>query len=641
MKSILIVFITTLLSTTLLAQTLCKHRLHTEAALRNVNNAQRSVASQNTDVKHYRCFFENTPNVRNIKGFVVITYKALSNANSITFDLLSSITVDSVKQNNSNTNLSFTRPTDAVQINLATTVNTNAIDSVKIFYQGNPPTTEGYFATGTHSGAPMTYTLSEPYGARYWWPCKDDVVDKADSITVTLKYPQTYTGVANGLLTNEVNDGTFKYSTWKHKHPIVSYLVAFAITNFSKFNLNYTGTAGNIPLVNYVFPESVTSYNTSISNLNTSFAAFENKFGPYPYTNEQYAQTQILSGVGGMEHQTNSFVDNWGGDLLAHELMHQWFGNLVTCNTWKDIWLNEGFASYGEVIFKEQAQGMTATIAEMKSRASSINSFTTGSVYRTDTSSVSSIFNYRLTYLKASYIVHMLRWYLGDANFYQQCRAYLNAPGIKNGFATSDSLKKYMQLGLPSGNNNLTEFFNDWVYGQGYPTYNIEWNQSGNFTIIKANQTSANAAVSFYEMPIPVKLIGTTKDTTVRLMHTSNGQLFNFPLSFTVNSVQFDPEAWILSRNNVVAKNTALTPTAVNNIVNDPKIKLVHQQNLLQILKPNTTIIKNISIYNMQGKLVNTANGHLQIATSALSSGKYIVKIMNQNNELTIRSFVK
>jgi aminopeptidase N len=600
-----------------------------------------SVASQNFNVTYYRCFWEVTPNVRFINGVVTVKFKMVNNGSNITFDLINGLTVDSVKYQNSNT--TFSRPPGGLLVNFGLNLLAGTTDSVTVYYQGAPPATEGYFATGTHSGTPITYTLSEPYGARYWWPCKDDLVDKADSIDVYLKYPAAFTGVANGKLTNEVNDGTNKISQWQHRKPIVAYLVAFAITNYTKNTGTLTSNGSPMPFINYVYPESMTSYNANISKLTTAFNLFEQKFGPYPFNSEQYMQTQMQAGTGGMEHQTNSFIDNWGENLMAHELMHQWFGNKVTCNTWKDIWLNEGFASYSEVLYKEETLGVAARIAEMQNRSVNVNGNNAGSVYRTDTSSVASIFNYRLSYLKGSWVAHMLRWQLGDNAYFQACRNYLNAPGTAYGFATTDSLKKYMEAGL-TGGGNLTEFFNDWVYGQGYPAYTIRWNQVGSNVIVKADQVSANTLVSFYEMPIPVRFVGNTRDTIIVLNHNSNGQLFNFPVGFAISSAIFDPESWILSKGNTTLLDQTLTPTSVNNIIQDNSIVLgpIPAVNVLNIYKPANKLFKTIEVYNLLGEQVLRADGNAkQINIGRLPAGRYMMKLINFQNKTVVKSFVK
>ena len=635
MKLLIQLYIALLLHTTLMAQTIqCKQN--------NTNNlVQKSIASQNFDVKYYRCIWENTPNVRYIKGTVSTTFKMITSGSSITFDLISSLTVDSVKYHG--ISQTFSRPTNGLLINFATSIAAGTLDSVTVYYQGAPPTTEGYFATGTHSGAPITYTLSEPYGARYWWPCKDDVGDKADSIEMILKYPTAFTGVANGVLLSETNDGITKTSLWKHRKPIVAYLVAFAISNYTKDVRTLTSNGIAMPFINYYYPESAATYNNSVASLTNAFNIFEQKFGAYPFNNELYMQTQIQQGVGGMEHQTNSFIDSWGAGLGAHELMHQWFGDKATCNTWKDIWLNEGFASYGEVVYTEATSGVNARINEMKNRALSINNSTTGTVYRYDTTTVGSIFNYRLSYLKGSYVLHMLRWQLGDAAYYQACKNYLNAPGISYGFATTDSLKKYMEQGLGTG-ANLTKFFNDWVYNQGYPTYNIKWNQVGNTVLVKADQTTSNSSVAFYEMPIPIRFVGATKDTTIVFKHSSSGQLFNTTIGFVVNSVEFDPEAWILTKNNFVVQDPSLSVTNVTNIIIDNNITLgpIPSKNSVTIYNKSTRIIKTILLQSITGSTLAQYSGNTTVINiSKLAAGKYVVKLIDTNKKIIVKTLVK
>ncbi len=620
---------------------LCKHHL-TSSAENYRTDALRSVSSSNYNVTYYKCYWENTPNVRTLTGIVTMYFIAIGNVTNITLDLASNLTVSSVQYHRNAA--TFTRPTNGLTINFDNAIPNNTLDSVTINYNGNPTTLEGYFATGTHGSgaslAPYTYTLSEPYGARYWWPCKDNLQDKADSVDIYLTYPNQYSGIANGVLVNETDNGTVKTSYWKHRKPIVPYLVAFAISNYSKQTTTFNSVS--TPIINYVYPENISSYNANISTLGVAFTAFENRFGPYPFQSDNYSQTQIRPGVGGIEHQTNSFIDSWDGDLMAHELMHQWFGNKVTCNTWKDIWLNEGFATYGELVYLEDLSGNAAKVSALRSMASSITSVANDGVIRNDTNSVATIFNYRMSYLKGGYIVNMLRWLLGDTKFYEACRNYLNAPGIAYNFARTDSLKKYMELSYGS---NLTEFFNDWVYGLGYPSYSITWNQdANNNTIIKANQTSANSnSVPFFEMPIPVKLVGSTKDTTVILNHTTSGQIFNFPISFQVSSIEFDPNAWILSRNNTTAKDASLIPTGFANIITDRRITIspTLATNNISVINRGHRILTAVSIIDVTGRVLIQSGNINNINISNLPKGKFMVRIKDAKNNIIISAFIK
>jgi aminopeptidase N len=597
-----------------------------------------SNSSNNFDVHYYRCNWDLVPGVRNIKGNVTSVFTILNTGNKIKFDLISILTVDSVRYHGSN--ISFTRPTNSIEITFPSTILNNTKDSVTIYYQGAPPNTEGYFATNTHSGAPVTWTLSEPYGARYWWPCKDNLIDKADSLDIYITHPSTNKAASNGLKISEVVSGTNTITHWKHKYPIVSYLVAVAVSNYSIQNSTVISNGTPIPFVGYVYPENVAAYNSSVNGLKVGFAMLEQKFGPYPFRNEQYAQTEVQN-VGGMEHQTNSFISNWSNGLLVHELAHQWFGDKATCGSWQDIWLNEGYASYAEVLNVETVSGIAARTTQLNSRITSITALPNGSIIRTDTS-VGSIFNYRLSYLKASYALHMLRWVIGDNKFYEASRNYLNAPGIAYSFARTDSLKKYMEL---SHGSSLAEFFNDWVYGQGYPTYSGRWNQNTNNTFaLQLNQSASDASVAFYEMPVPVKLIGDAKDTTVIVNHTSSGLVFNYQLSFAVNSVVIDPEKWILSKSNAIVNDPTFIVTSVTDILNDIYLKVgpTPTSNTLGIFVNSNRQFKKLVIYNSIGSKIQEYEGTIRnINISHLATGSYTLQLIDSNKKISIKRFVK
>lgn len=172
-----------------------------------------------------------------------------------------------------------------------------------------------------------------------------------------------------------------------------------------------------------------------------------------------------------------------------------------------------------------------------------------GSVLCDDTSSVNRIFDGRLTYGKGAYLLHMLRWQLGDVNFFTGIRNYLNDPQLKNGFARTPALKAHLEA--VSG-QNLTIFFDQWYYNQGYPTYQIGWSQTAGTVYFTLNQTQSHPSVSFFKMPVPIKLTSSSKDTLIVLNHTFSGQSFTVPVSFQVASVTFDPDLWLIAGNNTV-----------------------------------------------------------------------------------------
>jgi aminopeptidase N len=333
---------------------------------RIVNVGNLALASNNFDVKYYRCEWEVDPAVRYIKGKVTVYFIVTSSANSITLDLMSPLTADSVKQRN--VLLTKSQSGNTLTINFPGTINAGTLDSVSIFYQGVPPDTGfGSFETSTHSGKAVMWSLSEPYGARDWWPCKNGLDDKADSIDVFITHPSAYRAASNGLLQSQTPVAGGKIVTWwKHRYPIATYLICFAVTNYAVFNRTVNLTNGTLPMQTFRYPEDSTSFSNGTANVLSAMQLYDSTFGPYPFMNEKYGHVEFGWG-GGMEHQTSTFVVNIGESLCAHELGHQWFGDKITCGSWKDIWLNEGFATHLASVYMEKKYPSSA-ISNRKKR---------------------------------------------------------------------------------------------------------------------------------------------------------------------------------------------------------------------------------------------------------------------------------
>ena len=313
-----------------------------------------TAASTNFDVKYYRCEWEVDPAIRYIKGIVTVYYITTSTTNFIALDLMSPLVTDSVKQHN--VLLTKSQANNTLTINFPGNVNSGTFDSVSIYYQGVPPNTGfGSFVQSTHAGIPVMWSLSEPYGSRDWWPCKNGLDDKADSIDIFIINPIAYKAASNGLLQSQtpVSTGTKLLTYWKHRYPIASYLICFAVTNYVVFNRTVNLTNGILPMQTFCYPEDSTSFSNGTINTLDAMQLYDTTFGPYPFMNEKYGHVQFGWG-GGMEHQTATFVVNISESLCAHELGHQWFGDKVTCGSWKDIWLNEGFATHLASIYNEK-----------------------------------------------------------------------------------------------------------------------------------------------------------------------------------------------------------------------------------------------------------------------------------------------
>jgi aminopeptidase N len=520
-------------------------------------------------------------------------------------------------------------------ITLQNTVTTGNFATVAITYSGAPSEDDDAFTISNHSGTPILWTLSEPYGARDWWPCKQDLNDKIDSIDVYITAPNQYVSVANGVeVAQTTNPNGTKTTHFSHGFPIPAYLVAIAVTNYQIFTQT-AGTAPNtFPIVNYLYPENFTAASNSVAVTLPIMNLFETLFETYPFSTEKYGHAQFGWG-GGMEHTTVSFMGSFGRELIAHELAHQWFGNKITCGSWNDIWLNEGFATYLSGLVVENLDGIIAFRAWKNSLTSNITSQNSGSVYvpQSDMNNVNRIFSSRLSYNKGAMVVNMLRYKLGDAFFFQGVKNYLADPNLAYGYAQTSDLK--MHLETVSG-LSLTEFFNDWVYGQGHPSYQFQVVNLGNSQVqITVNQTQSHPSVSFFEMPVPVRLLGANgQQANLVLNHINNNQVFTENVPFTVTSIVFDLEKQLISKNNsATLSNTTLLQDAVLRLYPNPTASVLNLQVGAHVS------IDQVIMYNALGQKVLTSN-QTSWDVSAFAKGVYFLKVFNASG-VQILTFIK
>ena len=584
---------------------------------------ERNMNTNNYDIKYARLELTVNPTQAFISGKVTSHFLAKENMNSVTFELVNNMVVSQVTQRGNP--LTFTQNNnDEVVITLPQTQNMGVLDSLSVSYSGNPISSGfGSFEVSTHEGDPVLWTLSEPFGAKAWWPCKQDLIDKIEKIDVYITSPrfnpsnEEYIAVSNGLELSQTVNGSNKTTHFRHQYPIPAYLVAIAVTNYTVYSHTVDNNGNPFDIVNYIYPEDLayaqarTPVTVDIMNL------YANLFEPYPFADEKYGHAEFGWG-GGMEHTTVSFMGGLSRGLIAHELGHQWFGDKVTCGSWQDIWLNEGFATYLAGMVIENLDGATDFRSWKQDQISSITQETDGSVYipAQDTTSVNRIFNSRLSYNKGSMVLHMLRKKLGDAVFFQGLKNYLADPALAYGYAKTGDLIRNME---DASGQDLNEFFEDWIYGQGYPRYTIQWNQAGGTTnmYVKISQTQSHSSVSFFEVPVPLRIIGTQGETLdIVLDNTTNGQSFNPAIGFTVQSVQFDPDKDIISKNNNVIlgngdfnldQQLALYPNPTSGMIN--------------LQKPDALQVNQVRIYNALGQLLYSQNYSETVDVSKFSKG--------------------
>ncbi|WP_143884548.1 M1 family aminopeptidase [Chryseobacterium binzhouense] len=584
----------------------------------NINNN-----TLNYDLQYQRMDVSIDPAILQIFGTVTSHFKPSQPISNIYFDLNNNMPVSQVVFHGQNLNFQQLS-TRELKIDFTSSLPANVLDSLTIHYSGSPFSPNNAFFNGTQGGNSVLSTLNQPYGAQDWFPTKQSLNDKIEKFDIKVTSPPQYSVAANGRLVSEsiLGNGQ-KLTFWRTQYPTTAYLIALSITNFIKMN----DTIGNppFPFVNYVFP-STFSNTTSMNNIEwtkTLMNTFETYFGTYPFRNEKYGHMEFQAG-GGMEHQTMSSMGGWSRSLIAHELAHQWFGDKVTCGAWNDIWLNEGFATFGEHLANEKLLMTNAQFLNyLLSEKNYITSSAGGSVYVADANlaNINAIFSSRLSYSKGGYIVRMMKWILGDTVFYQAIKDYHARPNLAYSYARTADLNASL---LQSTGKNFTEFFNDWVYGQGYPTYDIRWKQVGNQLTFKASQTQSHSSVSFFEMPLPIKVTGTGGQIAYfALNNTSNNQYFTENISFPVASVQFNYEYQILDRNSTVTQDSSLNTSEL--ISNNFNIYPNPAKNELFVsgLKKET----EFTIYTEDGRLAMIGKTQNKVDVSSLEKGIYFITL--------------
>ena len=590
----------------------------------------------NYDLIYQRMEWKIDPAVKYISGKVTSYFKSeTENLAEIGFDLDSLMTIDSVFYQNQKVQVK--RNGDRFFIQFENPLSSGQIDSVSVFYQGEPEKQQtgfGAFGMGIHDGFPVMWTLSEPYGALEWWPCKQSLADKIDSIDIVVTTPEIYRTASNGVVVEDRVDAGYRKMHWKHRHPIATYLVAIAVTNYATYSDWLELEDGRkIEILNYVYPEKLEQAKTETPITADLIALYNQIIGEYPFANEKYGHAQFGWG-GGMEHQTMSFMYNFNFELVAHELAHQWFGDYITCGSWQHIWLNEGFATYLSGLAYENLKPEW-WYRFRKLNVERIISQPGGSVFVKDTTNESVIFSSRLSYSKGAWLLHMLRWELGDEKFFNGLRFYFNDPAVANGFATTSQFVKHMET---AGDTTLTEFFNDWFYGEGYPLYSAGYKNTGDgFYKISLSQTPSHPSVSFFEMPVPVRFYseGKTDSVDFRLINTQNDQEFTVKVDFPVESMSIDPEYWLVS------KTVKVTGTPLVKNITEFYVYPNPVQNKFSVVLPDGQQFRSIRIYSSAGQLKKEFLKHeIYFDISDLASGMYFIQI-ETNSENSVQKFVK
>jgi len=511
----------------------------------------------------------------NIVGSNTMTIRStVNNLTQFTFMLRSNFNISSILLNGVTPLTATSVGTYGRRVTFPSPMSAGQQFTLKISYNGRAVSRGfGSIEFVTLGGNPAVFSLSEPYYAATWWPAKDGDVqtagDNRDKATFSIHvtHPSTLTCASNGLLQGiDALSGGRSKTRWRTNYPMASYLACIGVAQYNTFSGSYSyplpnGGNGVMPMQFFVSPASdnPTLRNVWLSS-SAMMAAFRPVFGEYPFVNEKYGIYQFTFG-GGMEHQTMTGQSSSTSEsLTAHELGHQWWGDNVTCQTWSDIWLNEGFATYSECIWAERKPGSTGTPALLAAIAARRPGSTSGSVYRYDVSSASSIFDSTNAYNKGAWVVHMLRHRLGDANFFAGIQAYRAA--YQGSAATTDDCRNILETVHGA---DLDAFFTSWVYGTGAPAFaygtQLATINGRDYLKLRVRQTQTQAP---FPSTLDVRTVRAVGTTNSRIDSTAATQWFVVPVSGSgaVSSVTLDPDGWNLN-NGKVSEAFAAGPPAV------------------------------------------------------------------------------
>jgi aminopeptidase N len=500
------------------------------------------------DVIYYGIDLDLDPSTSTITGSVEMTAEVVATSLSdADLNLLDNMTVTQVSVPGSGS-VAFTHANSILSISLDRTYTVGESFTVVIEYNGSPASKvpSYYFEFDEYNGQPMIWSLSEPFGARSWWPCKDMPSDKADSVDMRVTIPAGLIVASNGALVSVTNNGATDTYWWHEGYPITTYLVSVAIYPYATLShwYHYSPT-DSMEVRHYVFPDHYVDAQPNLAKTVSMIEAYASMFGEYPFLQEKYGHAEFLWG-GGMEHQTITSIVNpaiwWGEYLIAHELAHMWWGDMITCDDFHHIWLNEGFATYTEALWSEYTYGQEQYFSDMLLTRWCGG----GTVYVWDTTDVDRIFDPNLSYNKGSWVPHMLRHVVGDATFFDILHAYYADTRYQYGTATTEQFRDVCE---DVSGMDLDFFFHQWIYEEFVPKYEYDWvyEQNGDswdleFTI---NQTQTHTDCIF-KMPLDILIQTVSGDTTLAVWDSLATQDFAFTIPNEPTGLQLDPNNWVL-----------------------------------------------------------------------------------------------
>lgn len=608
------------------------------------------------DVKFVHLNLNLERNTTYIKGNAITVATPTIAMDTFMTILHENLVIDSIRFNGAL--VSCIRQDSMVKVGMPVPLPTGSTFTANIYYNGTPPS--GGSAIGSAfdtDNSPnswnneVTWSLSEPVGAYQWWPCKQVLTDKIDSSWVFVTTDSSNRVGSNGRLTNVVSLGNKKRHEWKSRTPINFYLISVAVSDYVEYNFyakpQYL-VNDSILVQNYIYRNAwnnqgwTNGEKADLDQLPQVIKLFSNLFGMYPFYKEKYGHCMTSIG-GGEEHQTMTSVGFFDYYVDAHELGHQWWGDNVTCKDWNDIWINEGWATYTELLTCQYLDAVNLP-TYLNQYHSYIMSQAGGSCYFNNTLNANVIFDGRLTYAKGGCIIRTLQFLTNnDSLWFNTLRGFQTA--YKDGNASVIDFKNYYQT---QTGIDPTQFFNQWYYGEGYPVFTVTYNKgSDNVLILKSAQTVSKPSVTpLFITPMHYRVSRTGyPDTNIRVMHTNPTEVYMFPMAGNITSVKVDPVNWVINKavgpSIDVNLNTGIQQLAGSNydmsIGPNPGIGIFTLQN-------PAMLNGRITVWDLAGKqiLEKKLDGNTTIDLTRFAHGMYEVKVVNEDGgELFARKIIR
>ncbi len=516
------------------------------------------VLNYELDLDIFHCYASPYP--KNFQATCLITFRVDSTLNSIQLDAdNTSLQIVSAGMNAT----SFSHEDNILTVNLDRTYHNG--DTAYVFLNYNHLNVIDY---AFNVGNGFVFTDCEPEGARKWFPCYDKPSDKA-TLSLRAKVPVNVKLGSNGSLADSVVVADSLWYTWVSRDPIATYIMV--LTSRVNYNLDivYWQKPGPpfdvIPFRFYYNPGENPG---PIKQMIVPLADFYySLFGDHPFEKDGFATLNPQFQWGGMENQTLTSLCQgcWYSSLIAHEFAHQWFGDMITCATWSDLWLNEGFATYIEALWTGEVDGEQAYINELEGNASYYLSANPGwpisdPDWATNPPGNNVLFNYAITYMKGSCVLYMYRYVVGDDLFFSSLYDYAN--DTENFRYQSATIPDFIDKMNQSTGQDLNWFFEEWLYQPNHPVYDNTYsfeNMGGGMWNVHFYTEQIQTNTDFFTMPLELRIsFSDASDTIVQVMNDVNGQGFTFQFDKRPVSLTFDPDNQIILKQatTVVATET-------------------------------------------------------------------------------------